>query len=128
MKGAIEAAVSGWTDRLVEAHDRLVATREDRLAAVGDSLAKAVEVFGRQQTALATQGELLSQVVDATRDLAGLERVLQANLETVTASGRFEETLATLTAAVHLLAARAGHVTAESGRVTLSGRSSGKAA
>lgn len=128
MQAAIEAAVNGWTDRLVEAHDRLVAAREDRLAAVGGSLAEAVEVFGRQQAALAAQGELLSQVVAATRDLTGLERVLQANLETVTASGRFEETLATLTAAVHLLAARAGHVTAENGRVTFSGRSTGKAA
>ena len=125
---AIETALNGWTDRLVEAHDRLVAAREDRIAAVGGALAEAVEVFNRQQAAIAAQGELLSQVVDATRDLTGLERVLQANLETVTASGKFEETLATLSAAVHLLAARAGQVPAEVGRVNLAGRHPGKAA
>ena len=50
-------------------------------------------------------------------------------IETVTATGRFEETLATLSAAVHLLAARAGQLPGEAGRVSLpGGRHAGKAA
>ena len=43
----------------------------------------------------------------ATRDIAALERSLDANLSTLAATGRFEETLTTLAAAVQLLAARA---------------------
>jgi hypothetical protein len=46
-------------------------------------------------------------VVGATRDIAALERSLDANLATLAATGRFEETLTTLAAAVQLLAARA---------------------
>ena len=42
----------------------------------------------------------------ATRDIAALERSLDANLSTLAETGRFEETLTTLAAAVQLLAAR----------------------
>lgn len=129
VSSAIQVAVADWTGRLVEAHDRLSTTREERIASAGRMLAETVDVFGRQQEMLVRQGELLGEVVDATRDIAALERTLQRNLETVTATGRFEETLAALSAAVHLLAARAGQPSAEAGRVSLSGgRNAGKAA
>ena len=51
---------------------------------------------------------MLGEVVGATRDLAVLERSLDANLGTIASAGRFEEALATLAAAVQLLAVRAG--------------------
>jgi hypothetical protein len=54
-----------------------------------------------------TQAELAA-VAAATRDIAGLQERLEANLATLATSGRFEETLATLSAAVQLLAVRAG--------------------
>jgi hypothetical protein len=44
--------------------------------------------------------------VEATRDLASLERTLARNLETAAASAKFEETLNALGAAVQLLASR----------------------
>jgi hypothetical protein len=67
--------------------------------------------------------------VEATRDLATLERTLESNLGTLTATGRFEETLTTLAAAVQLLAARAGDAAAEPRRVALHAvRPIGKAA
>jgi hypothetical protein len=72
---------------------------------------------------------MLGQVVDATRDIAALERSLDANLNTLAATGRFDETLATLAAAVQLLAARAGDVSADHRRVDLNAaRRPGKAA
>ena len=49
----------------------------------------------------------LEGVVAATRDIASLERTLDANLSTLAATGRFEETLTSLAAAVQLLAVRA---------------------
>jgi hypothetical protein len=83
----------------------------------------------QHQQRLAGQTELLEKVVDATRDVTALERSLDANLSALTATGRFEETLATLSAAVQLLAARAGDAAGEVRRVELAGgRRSGKAA
>ena len=64
-------------------------------------------------------------MVEATRDIATLERTLESNLSLLSATGRFEETLTTLAAAVHLLSAR----TMARGLDDIeSARSSGKAA
>jgi hypothetical protein len=73
---------------------------------------------------------MLSKVVDATRDVATLERTLEANLSTLTATARFDETLATLAAAIQLLAARTADAATEPRRVELQGSSRlvGKAA
>jgi biopolymer transport protein ExbB/TolQ/plasmid stabilization system protein ParE len=51
--------------------------------------------------------ESLAGVAEAAQEVARLERSLDANLAMLASSGRFEETLATLSAAVQLLAARA---------------------
>jgi len=92
----------------------------------------AVARLQRQQQMLLEQGEVLGRVVEATRDLASLERSLERNLDTLNSAGRFEETLATLSAAVQLLAAR---TSAPPARVELrgtdaasTGTSSGRAA
>jgi hypothetical protein len=81
------------------------------------------------QAVVAEQMTMLGGVVEATRDLATLERSLESNLDALTATGRFEETLATLAAAVQLLAARTGDAAAEPRRVALHAvRTTGKAA
>ena len=61
----------------------------------------------RHQQALGKQAELLADMGDATREIAGLERTLDANLATLTATGRFDEAITTLAAAAQLLSARA---------------------
>ena len=80
-----------------------------------------------QHAKIAGQTELLASVVDATRDLATLEKTLNDNLATLASSGRFEEVLATLAASTQLLAARGAAAAPRA--VDLSGASSsGKAA
>ena len=59
--------------------------------------------------------------------MATLERTLEANLSALATSGRFEETIATLAAAVQLLAARsgdhaAGHRGVDLGAVRVTGK------
>ena len=72
---------------------------------------------------------MLAAVVDATRDVTDLERKLETNLAALTSTGRFEETLGMLAAAVQLLAARAGDATSEPRRVELAApHRTGKAA
>jgi hypothetical protein len=105
---ALDASLSRWGDSLARTHDELAAHREERWTEAATALAAAVRGLERHQQSLADQTALLGEVVTASRDIAALERSLDANLGTLAATGRFEETLATLGAAVQLLAARAG--------------------
>ncbi|NBW97760.1 MAG: hypothetical protein EBR28_13795, partial [Planctomycetia bacterium] len=126
---SLDGTLDRWTESLVQAQSHLASAREDRWARAADSLTAAMRSFEQHQRTLAGQAELLAQVVDATRDLAALERSLESNLSALADSGRFEETLATLSAAVQLLAARAQDVAVEPRRVELQAtRGVGKAA
>ena len=116
---SLDATLSKWTESLVEAHSHLASQREDRWALAAEAMAAAMRSFEQHQKTLAGQAELLERVVDATRDVAALERVLDSNLHALAATGRFEETLATLSAAVQLLAARAGDASVERRHVDL---------
>ena len=116
---SLDETLGRWSESLVQAQAHLTSAREDRWARAADALTAAMRSFEQHQKALAGQAELLTRVVDATRDVAALERSLESNLAALADSGRFEETLATLSAAVQLLAARAQDASAEPRRVDL---------
>lgn len=129
LEASIDTSLGRWAESLATAQASLNAQREDRWTLAAESMAAAMRSFEQHQKTLSGQTELLEKVVEATRDVASLERVLDANLATLRATGRFEELVATLAASVQLLAARAGDATAEAHRVDLQGaRRSGKAA
>ena len=126
---ALEESLSRWAESLARVHDDAVLSRQDRWTEAAESLATAVRGLERHQATLAGQAAVLGEVVSATRDIATLERTLEANLATLSATGRFEETLATLSAAVQLLAARAGAPSGEQRHLELlAARRAGKAA
>jgi biopolymer transport protein ExbB/TolQ len=80
------------------------------------SVAEAVEETGHSQRLalvqvaerVAEQAEALQRLQDGERQLLRLHEALNQNLVAVTAAGTFEQALHSLTAAVHLLTARAG--------------------
>ena len=119
LSDSLGSSLSQWSESLVRAQAHVTSQREDRWAKAADALTTAMEGFERHQQALADQTELLERVVDATRDVTNLERSLENNLSALTATGRFDETLATLSAAVQLLAGRAADGAAEPRRVEL---------
>ncbi len=126
---SLDETLGRWTESLVQAQSHLASAREDRWARAADSLTMAMKTFEHHQKTLAGQAELLTRVVDATHNVAALERTLESNLSALADSGRFEETLATLSAAVQLLAARAQDSAVEPRRVDLQGaHRAGKAA
>lgn len=127
LAASLDASLARWGDTLVSAHDAAVGRREERWTAAAEALATAIHGLERQQTAVAEQTALLGDVVTATRDIASLERSLDSNLTALTSTGRFEETLGMLAAAVQLLAARAGDAS-PARRVDLSASCPGKAA
>jgi len=104
---ALEQSLGRWGESLVRAHDEALARREDRWTAAAESLATAVQGLERHQQTLGKQAEVLAGVGDATRTITSLERALDANLATLSATGRFEEAITTLAAAAQLLSARA---------------------
>lgn len=116
---SLDTTLAKWSASLVQAQANLSSSREDRWTSAAESMAAAMRSFQQHQKTLAGQAELLSKVVDATHNVAALERSLDANLATLAGSGRFEETLATLAAAVQLLAARAQDASVEPRRVDL---------
>lgn len=103
----LEQSLGRWGESLVRVHDEALARREDRWTAAAESLATAVRGLERHQQALGKQAEVLAGVGDATRTITSLERALDANLATLSATGRFEEAITTLAAAAQLLSARA---------------------
>lgn len=125
LDATLDRSLGAWAKSLASAHDQALARREDRWVVAAESLATAIHGLERHHSALGRQAELLSGVVDATRDIATLERTLEANLTVLSATGRFEETLTTLAAAVQLLSAR---TMARGLDQVESGRSPGKAA
>jgi hypothetical protein len=80
------------------------------------SVAEAVEQTGHAQRLalvqvaerIAEQAEAMNQLQDGERHLLRLHEALNQNLAAIAASGTFEQALHSLTAAVHLLTARAG--------------------
>ena len=119
LSDSLGASLSQWGDSLARAHAHVTGQREDRWAKAAEALTAAMAGMERHERLLADQTELLERVVDATRDVTDLERSLDANLTALTATGRFDETLATLSAAVQLLAGRAADTAQEPRRVDL---------
>ena len=115
LDAALEGSVSRWGEALARVHDEAASRREDRWTAAAESLAEAVRSLEAREEAVAGQAAVLGGVVESARDLLALERSLDANLAALSATGRFEEVLVTLSAAVQLLAARAGDAAASRG-------------
>jgi biopolymer transport protein ExbB/TolQ len=119
MAGALEAALKGT----LQTHSQLLTALEKQSLEQGTrlfeqlgALASVVRDYGHdQQATLGRVGESLAAQVAALgglqqgeKHLLQLQAGLQQNLAALAGSGAFEQTLHTLTAAIHLLTARAG--------------------
>jgi biopolymer transport protein ExbB/TolQ len=119
MAVALETALKGT----LQTHSQMLSTLEKqsveqstRLFEQLGALASVVREYGRdQQAALARVGEQLAAQVAALgglqqgeKHMLQLQAGLHQNLTALAGSGAFEQTLHTLTAAIHLLTARVG--------------------
>jgi hypothetical protein len=119
----LAAALEQAMQRTLHAHSQQLAALErqsldhctaflERMATV----AEAVEETGHAQRLalvqvaerIGEQAEAMHQLQDGERHLLRLHEALNQNLAAVTTSGTFEQALHSLTAAVHMLTARAG--------------------
>jgi hypothetical protein len=118
----LAAAVEAALERTLDAHARRLAALEQKAVDQGArlyeqmaALASAVrDTAGEQQAALAQvaeaiagQAAVLGRVQEGERALLQAQAVLQQNLQALAASGQLDQAVHSLTAAVHLLTARA---------------------
>ncbi len=98
--------LDSWRESLVEAHRQLAHERDGRWELAGQKMADAAIAFEKQQVAVAAQSAALEKVISMLNEIVAMEQKLESNLNAVTASGRFEEAIISLSAATQLLAAR----------------------
>ncbi len=72
-----------------------------------------------QQTELSRQGDVLLQVLEATGQIMNLEQALNQNLRALAGAKNFEDTVMSLSAAIHLLNSRLGKPVARDAQVQL---------
>jgi biopolymer transport protein ExbB/TolQ len=103
----VTAQLSDLGERQATRVDGLAEAIADRLGTWLTRLEEANDGAAEQREALHEQGTVLLRVVEQEENLARLQLRLNENLETVRAAETFEQALHELTAAVHLLTARA---------------------
>lgn len=110
----IQAALQGALDGSLQKHAAELAKVErdagDRAARRWEQLQTALSdnarIMHAQQQEMTRQAELMAQVVKATGEVIGLEKALNENLRSLSGATNFEETVMSLSAAIHLLNAR----------------------
>jgi hypothetical protein len=124
----LETALAGALDNSLKAHATTLTTAQRSQAEqnerhwdkIHQALLQTADAAARQQAELAKQAEILLKVVEATGQVARLEDTLNRNLSALGGARNFEETLATLSAAVQLLSVRLAHTPGDLLPVTLS--------
>jgi biopolymer transport protein ExbB/TolQ len=104
---SLDQTLATWRESLVAAHRELAGERDGRWEQAAQTMDAAVVALERHQEKLVGQTATLERVVSMLDDIASLEQSLENNLAAVTATGRFEEAVISLSAATQLLAARA---------------------
>jgi biopolymer transport protein ExbB/TolQ len=73
------------------------------------ALVQSAQVMKDQQAELVKQGQVMSRALEATGDIIKLEKALNENLSALSGAKNFEDTVMSLSAAIHLLNSRLGH-------------------
>jgi biopolymer transport protein ExbB/TolQ len=86
---------------------------------IQESVIENARVLRQQQSEMARQSELLQRIVDGTSQITNLESSLNHNLQALAGAKNFEDTVMSLSAAIHLLNSRLGRPVPKDARVEL---------
>lgn len=114
----LQESLAGALEQSLEKHaaamDRIDQQAADRARARWEQLQVALSdnarIMQQQQTEMVKQGEIMAQAVQATGEVMQLEQALNKNLKTLAGAKNFEDTVMSLSAAIHLLSTRLGDV------------------
>jgi len=105
---ALDQGLQTASETLAVGAERLTASQDEHWNRVQSKLTAAAEASAAQQQELARHGAMLADVIQATGQVVSLEDALNRNLSALSGSHNFEETLLSLSAAIHLLTGRLG--------------------
>jgi biopolymer transport protein ExbB/TolQ len=117
----VAAALETALERTIQSHAQRLNSMERQAQERGGALVKQMEglavalrdqqaVVGRVTESLASQAKVIAQLQAGEAQLAELQASLDRNLEALASAGTFDQALQSLTAAIHLLTARAGEI------------------
>jgi hypothetical protein len=115
------AALETALERTLEAHSQRLHAMERQALDRNGALVKQMEglavalrdqqtVVARMTEGVASQAKVIAQLQAGEAQLAELQASLDRNLDALASSGTFDQALQSLTAAIHLLTARAGEM------------------
>lgn len=119
LAGALRETTEALQRQCTAAQQSLTAQQQQHWERLQEAFTHQTHQLLELQQHIGKQVEVLAQTVEATGQIARLEEALNRNLAALTASGQFEQALASLTAAIHLLHARVGQLALEKPGVQL---------
>ncbi len=108
LQGALEHSLQNHTTELAKVERDAGERAARRWEQLQTALSENARVMRGQQEEMVRQAELMAQVVKATGEVLGLEKALNENLRALSGAKNFEDTVMSLSAAIHLLNARLG--------------------
>ena len=106
LAGALDESLDKHASRLAEVEREGGEQARRRFEQWQTVLSDNARIMQAQQTEMAKQGETMSQVLAATSDVIKLEQALNDNLRLLSGARNFEDTVMSLSAAIHLLNTR----------------------
>lgn len=108
LSDALRESLREHADQVIRLDHSFAQPLVEQWSRVESGLANQTAAVGEQLAALRQQSEVLAQAISATGDVLRLERALNDNLSALAGSRNFEDTVMSLSAAIHLLTTRLG--------------------
>ena len=129
LTGALNHTLKLHVEQLTAAEQNIANQNRQHWTGVQQAFAHSSETAVAHHREICKQGEVLLKIADATRQVAELENTLNSNLQALAGAKNFEETVMSLSAAIHLLSAKLGSLPSDSRPIELSAsKRSGQAA
>ncbi|MCA9198128.1 MAG: MotA/TolQ/ExbB proton channel family protein [Planctomycetales bacterium] len=120
LQGIYQQTLSSHSNHLVQAEQEASERAAAYWSQVQKSSVEHAAALRTQQAELAKQNQLLAELVKATGDIRTLEDSLNSNLQALAGAKNFEDTVMSLSAAIHILSSRLGAPLPKESRVRLS--------
>lgn len=108
LAGALSHALVGYANQMAKIEQASSEQLSQRWEQWQIALSHNARVMHAQQIELVRQGEIMTQAIRAVGDVVQLEKALNDNLTALAGSKNFEDTVMSLSAAIHLLNTRLG--------------------
>jgi biopolymer transport protein ExbB/TolQ len=119
LSNALQRSTHEHSTRMAQAEIEASRRAGDYWIKIQESVIETARVLRQQQSEMSRQSDLLNRIVAGSSQIAGLESSLNHNLQALAGAKNFEDTVMSLSAAIHLLNSRLGRAVPKESRVEL---------